>query len=815
MNLKRLLIVAEPGKDGVFDYVCALIEALYREHPTIVVDLAYSSLRSGAGLVKLVAEVKGRGGEALDMRIGNMPGPSDVVVGLKLIALARRRRIQLIHAHSSKAGGLCRVLRRLVPGFPPVVYTPHAYFGLDGRQDFKALFFNRIERFLGQKEIAIADSPDERAFALDILRVPPRRIIPIYLGVDTKRFRPPTPEERAAARIEFGFPEGVPVLVTVGRESHQKNYPALYRGLNDVLSDPGVNLFMFHAGAGGEALAKKWLSPEARKKHRAVEFVSAIERVLWAADGFILASRYEGLSLAVVSALCCGPKILLSRVPGNKCLARLGFREIAWLDPAGKVGKRGKVDPGSELDPFGPVFEARIDAAVREWLGGPVPLTASPGQALRAHAAFNSHVQMKKVFRLYRRFAEPLPKAEALKLEPARLERLLVVAEPGKDGAFEHVKGLIDHLHASHPEIRVDYAYSSLRDCPDLHLLADRVRARGGEAIDLRIGNAPKPRDFVAAWRIASLARRRRPQLIHAHSSKAGALCRLLWRLVPGFPPVVYTPHAYYVLDGKHTPMARIFGAVERLLGKRGVAVITSPDERDFAVGKLGTPPARALTNLQCIDTDRFRPPVPGERAAARAEFGIPEGARLLVTVGRASAQKNYAPLYRALDPLLAEPGTDLFFYHAGVGGAALAEEWLSPEARRRFGAVEFTPAVERLLRGADGFILMSLYETLSLAVVSAVCTGLKMFLSRVMGNKCLDGLGFHEITWVDLDQHEGPEVEGRITEAVRGWLRHPIPVSPGQAELARRSFNVTLQMEKVVGIYERLLRHPELHDAS
>jgi len=814
VNLKRILIVAEPGKDGVFHYTRALIESLYREHPTVRVDLAYSSRRSGDELPKLVAAVAARGGETFDMNVGNAPEWRDLPAAFGIVSLVRRREIQLVHAQSSKAGGLCRVLRRLVPGFPPVVYTPHAYFGLDGRRDARALFFNAVERLLSRTGVAIADSPDERNFALEVLGVPPRRIIPIYLGVDIRRFRPPTPEERAAARAEFGFPEGVPVLVTVGRESAQKNYPALYRGLAPVLSDPASNVLFFHAGAGGEALAREWLPPEARARWRGVEFVAAFERLLWAADGFVLASRYEGLSLAVVSALCCGPKVFLSRVPGNKCLARLGFRDISWLDPAGQVGRKKPAEAGSELDPFGPIFEARIDAAVREWLGGPEPLRASPAQAQRAQAAFNSHVQMKKVFRLYRRFASG-PGAEARAASQAEpLTRLLIVAEPGKDGAFEHVKGLIDYIHAHRPEIAVDYAYSSLRDCPALHLLAGRVRARGGEAIDLRIGNAPKPRDLVASWRIASLVRRRRPQLVHAHSSKAGALCRILWKVVPGFPPVVYTPHAYYVLDGKKTPMARVFGAVERILGRRGVSIITSPDETDFGVERLGIPRARAITNLQSIDTDRFRPPTPAERAAARAEFGIPEGARLLVTVGRDSAQKNYPPLYRALDPLLAAPGTDLYFYHAGVGGAALAARWLSPEARRRFGAVEFTPAVERLLWAADGFILTSLYETLSLAVISAVCTGLKMILSRVMGNKCLDGLGFHEIEWVDLDRPDGPEVEARIGAAVRHWLADPAPVSPGQAELARKSFNVTLQMAKIVAIYERLLRHPELHDA-
>ncbi|SDU00693.1 Glycosyltransferase involved in cell wall bisynthesis [Verrucomicrobium sp. GAS474] len=800
MNLKRLLIVAEPGKDGVFDYVCSLVDSLHREHPEITVDLAYSSRRCGDSLSGLVARVEAHGGVTFNMKVGNFPEFGDLRASLGIVSLVRRRRTQLIHAQSSKAGGLCRVLRRLVPGFPPVVYTPHAYYGLDGRNDAKARFFNFIEWVLGRQDIAIADSPDEREFALRRLGLPPRRVAPIYLGVDTERFRPPTDEERRAARAEFGFSDGTPVLVTVGRESAQKNYPALYRGLDPILSNPRTNLLFFHAGAGGAALAARWLSPEARKKHRAVDFISAFERLLWAADGFILASRYEGLSLAVVSTLCCGPKMFLSRVPGNKCLARIGFGEVSWLEPE-----------AGAADPFGVPFEERIGAAVREWLKHPVP--ASPAQAALARSSFDARIQMRKVFRLYRHFAATYPKQPPLR-------RLLIVSEPGKDGVFDYITELIGFLHRRRPEITVDLAYSSNRSGKGLMGLVEQVRAHGGEAIDLHVGNMPKPRDLVACWQLAALVRRRKTQLVHAQSSKAGGLARLVRRIVPGFPPVIYSPHAYYGLDGRRTVLARIFGFIERVLGQRGISVAISPDERDFAIRTLGIPPRKVISIQQGIDTGRFRPPTAEERRAARAEFGFPEGKTVLVTVGRESVQKNYPALYRGLDPVLADRAWNLLFFHAGAGGAALADQWLSPAARQNWKGVEFTSAVERLFWAADGFILASRYEGLSLSVLACLCSGPKIFLSAVPGNICLGKLGFSEIVWIEpagtfatVDDPFGPLFEERIAAAIREWLRDPVPPVPDQSVRARVRFDIATQMGKLFHLYDYVTQHPDMEE--
>jgi len=380
------------------------------------------------------------------------------------------------------------------------------------------------------------------------------------------------------------------------------------------------------------------------------------------------------------------------------------------------------------------------------------------------------------------------------------LSRLLLVSEPGKDGVFDYVAGLVAYLHRWRPNIVVDLAYSSRRSCARLADLVEAVCARGGEAIDLEVSSMPGPSDVKAAQKILDLVRRRRPQIIHGHSSKAGALVRMLRMIKPGFPPVIYTPHAYYGLSGKRSPAAFVFNTIEGILGHIGRTVCVSSDERKFGLRQLRLPPRKLLVINNGIDVNRFRPASPEEKRAARAEFGLPETATILVTVGRVSAQKNYQPLYAALEPLLADPAAQLFFAHAGAGSVELGLTF-SPEARKRFRGFTHVDAIERFLRAADGFILTSRYEGLSLGMLQALATGLKMFLTKVTGNRCLTGAGFHEIHWIEL-QKEEPAVVESVREQIREWLAQPENSDSLQVPRARINYNSQLQYGKLLRLY-------------
>src|SRR3954471_18936880 len=112
----NVLVVSEPGIDGVFRYVEGLCH--YLDAQGIGVHLAYSDRRGSERLHELVAWVEARGGRTVNLRTSNRPALSDLRAFTVLLRLAWAVKPDVIHSHSSKAGFLARALALL--GVPAV-----------------------------------------------------------------------------------------------------------------------------------------------------------------------------------------------------------------------------------------------------------------------------------------------------------------------------------------------------------------------------------------------------------------------------------------------------------------------------------------------------------------------------------------------------------------------------------------------------------------------------------------------------------------------------------------------------------------------
>lgn len=382
-----------------------------------------------------------------------------------------------------------------------------------------------------------------------------------------------------------------------------------------------------------------------------------------------------------------------------------------------------------------------------------------------------------------------------------KLRRILLVSEPGVYGVFLIVRQLIRFLHQNHPEVSVDWAFSSWRSSPETFALADEIRARGGEAIDLRVRNNPSPRDVTALLQLLRLVRRRSPQVVHAHSSKAGGLCRLL-SVLPGFPPVLYTPHAFYGLSRKGGIKEKFYNTLESILGRLGMTQVVVGDERRFALETLRLPTHSLVLINTGIYADQFVPADAAQKKAAREKLGIPRDGKLMVTTGRDGRQKNYTPLYAALNRFLAGHPTFLFA-HAGAG-AVQRRAAMDAACRDRCFCYDYMADVRDLLWAADGFILTSLYEAPSLSMLEAFSCGLPIVLPDAPGFSRLRALGW-DIVWMP-DPNRSDNFEAAVLKALEVWSVRGAVSTLDQHEFVRRNFNTPVQFSKVFRVYEWLV---------
>ena len=140
------------------------------------------------------------------------------------------------------------------------------------------------------------------------------------------------------------------------------------------------------------------------------------------------------------------------------------------------------------------------------------------------------------------------------------------------------------------------------------------------------------------------------------------------------------------------------------------------------------------------IDTARFHPPSAGERAGARARFGLPADACVIAYTGRLLRGKGLEDLIAAFAQVAADvPSAHLLIVGSGAGQALSVEDDLrATVVREGLGArVTFTGAlddVSEALRAADVFAFPSVFEALGLSLIEAAATGLPAVGARTGG---------------------------------------------------------------------------------
>jgi len=164
--------------------------------------------------------------------------------------------------------------------------------------------------------------------------VPPTQIMQIPNAIDTRCYVPVPREERRALRLRVGLEPDRPTLIFVGRLVDLKQVDVLLRAFAG-LTVPAQLLLV---GDGTERPNLERLARELGISTK-VRFVGAVQETVsyyQMADVFVLPSRYEGLSMALLEAMACGVVPLVSDVPGNRALIEPG--RTGHLFPPGDSG---------------------------------------------------------------------------------------------------------------------------------------------------------------------------------------------------------------------------------------------------------------------------------------------------------------------------------------------------------------------------------------------------------------------------------------------------------------------------------------------
>ena len=232
-----------------------------------------------------------------------------------MIALLRRERPDMVHAHMPISGFIARLAARIT-GVRHVAYTCHGFlFNQPGPLPRRALGF--LMEWLGGRlthtymTVSTEEAADARRLGIA------RHAIPVGNGRDPARFHP-DPAARARIRAELGTAAETPVVVIVSRLVRHKGYPELLAAMRDVpaaeLWVVGERLLSDHGADMEDEFARADLGPRLRR----LGYRADVADVLAASDIFTLPSHFEGLPMSVIEAMLTALPVVATNIKGPR-----------------------------------------------------------------------------------------------------------------------------------------------------------------------------------------------------------------------------------------------------------------------------------------------------------------------------------------------------------------------------------------------------------------------------------------------------------------------------------------------------------------
>ncbi len=302
------------------------------------------------------------------------------------------------------------------------------------------------------------------------------------------------------------------------------------------------------------------------------------------------------------------------------------------------------------------------------------------------------------------------------------MKTVLQVLEATEGGTRRHLRDLVGALDPT--AFRCALAVSCRRD-PDFQSDLVAWRARGLEVTELAMRRGVSPfADLASLAGLVRCVRRVRPDLIHAHSAKAGALARAAGALCR--VPVVYTPHAFpFLMEGGARRRA-FYRRVERLARRGTAAVIAVSCEEEAAALALGYVRERVALIPNGVAPCEAGEVVIRDTAALRVGF-----------LGRLARQKGPDLLLDAMQEVVVHlPHVRVVFYGDGPMAAPLrarAEQGPLASHARFAGPYAQSDAVS-LLRGVDVAVVPSRWEGCPYVLLEAFQAGVPVVAAAVGG---------------------------------------------------------------------------------
>jgi len=249
---------------------------------------------------------------------------SDILAFIHIFLIYRSNKYAIVHTHSSKAGVIGRLAARLA-GVPVIIHTVHGWSFNDCQGWVRKWLFMSLERAMARfttRIICVSKKDMEAGLKYKIAG--PDKFVLIKYGIPIAEFRRSSVDPLVKKK-ELGITNNGPVIGMISCLKPQKSPLDYIKACIKIYEKmPDVNFLLVGDGALRSKCEKVLASTPLNRRFIFTGWRRDISEILDILDVAVLTSKWEGMPISIIEALCKGCPVVATNAGGTPELIKGG-----------------------------------------------------------------------------------------------------------------------------------------------------------------------------------------------------------------------------------------------------------------------------------------------------------------------------------------------------------------------------------------------------------------------------------------------------------------------------------------------------------